>query len=306
VLQHTISEEISCTGIGLHTGQPVELKLRPARENTGIVFIREGRGHPVEIPARPEYVTSTRLATTLGFGEATVGTVEHLLSAFYALGVDNAYVSIDGPEIPVMDGSSASFVFLIRSAGRRQQGQKRSKIRIKHEISVRDGARSISVRPGEGLLVDYAIEYGHPTIGTQKIDGFVVTPESFEKEICRARTFGFLHEVEALWKLGLAKGGTLENTVVLDKERVLNGGGLRWTDEFVRHKVLDLLGDLALLGAPIEGHVSVSRGGHALHRMLLEELMAAPDSWELTGGAQTSRECEIGEVVPSRDLPAPV
>lgn len=306
MLQHTVSEEISCTGVGLHTGQPVQLTIKPAREGTGIVFIREGRGHPVEIPARPEYVTSTRLATTLGFGEATVGTVEHLLAALYALEIDNACISIDGPEVPVMDGSSASFVFLLRSAGRRQQRGARSKIRIKQEISVTDGSRTISVKPGAGLLVDYSIDYGHSVIGTQKIDGFVVTPESFEMEICRARTFGFLHEVEALWKLGLAKGGNLENTVVLDKERVLNCDGLRWTDEFVRHKVLDLLGDLALLGAPIEGHVSVSRGGHALHRMLLEELIAAPDSWELISGVQTSRRPKAGQVAPSRDLQAPV
>jgi UDP-3-O-[3-hydroxymyristoyl] N-acetylglucosamine deacetylase len=303
--QRTIAEKISCTGIGLHSGEPVQLTLEPARENTGIVFVSSDRGHAVEIPARPESVTSTRLATTIGCGDATVGTVEHLLAALYALGVDNARVVVDGPEVPVMDGSSASFVFLIRSAGIFEQRADRTRLRVRRHFSVKDGDRSIELRPARELRVDYAVDYGHPLIGSQSIRQFTVTAESFEKDICRARTFGFLHEVEALWKLGLARGGNLDNTVVLDKERVLNRDGLRWRDEFVRHKILDLVGDLALLGIPLEAEVSVSRGGHALHQMLLQQLLETPDAWELVGSSRAVSERTLDRLVSDSSLRAP-
>jgi UDP-3-O-[3-hydroxymyristoyl] N-acetylglucosamine deacetylase len=283
VKQRTIAEKISCTGIGLHSGEPVQLTLEPARENAGITLVRSDLAHPVEIAARPENVTSTRLATTIGRGDATIGTVEHLLAALYALAIDNVRVIVDGPEIPVMDGSSASFVFLIRSAGVFEQRSERPRLRVLRALSVEDGDRMIRLAPGRGLRVHYAVDYAHPMIGKQSVRNFDVTPDRFEREICRARTFGFLHEVEALWRLGLARGGNLDNTVVLDKERVLNRDGVRWPDEFVRHKVLDLIGDLSLLGVGLEAEVEARRAGHALHQAILCKLLETPDAWELVG-----------------------
>jgi UDP-3-O-[3-hydroxymyristoyl] N-acetylglucosamine deacetylase len=281
--QRTIAEKISCTGIGLHSGAPVQLTLHPSRVNSGVVFVRTDLTHPVEIPARPDSVTSTNYATTLGRGDATVGTVEHLLSAIYSLGVDNVRIEVDGPEVPVMDGSAASFVFLIRAAGVYEQRAQRRRMRIRKRLEVRDGERSICIEPARSLRISYSVDYAHPAIGRQALPALEVNDESFEREICRARTFGFLHEVEALWRNGLARGGNLDNTVVLDEARVLNRDGLRWSDEFVRHKVLDLIGDLALLGMPLEGHLTVVRGGHALHQQLVAKLLETPGAWIVEG-----------------------
>lgn len=284
-LQRTIAEKISCTGIGLHSGAPVQLTLHPARVGSGVVFVRTDLAHPVEIPARREAVTSTRFATTLGRGDATVATVEHLLSALYSLGIDNVRIEVDGPEVPVMDGSAASFVFLIRAAGVFEQDAPRRRLRIRRELEVRDGDRAIRVAPARGLHVSYAVDFAHPVIGSQALESLLLDDESFEREICRARTFGFLHEVEALWRSGLARGGNLDNTVVMDAERVLNRDGLRWPDEFVRHKVLDLVGDLALLGLPLDAHVRVERGGHALHQQLVQAILETPEAWTVEGTA---------------------
>jgi UDP-3-O-[3-hydroxymyristoyl] N-acetylglucosamine deacetylase len=281
--QRTIAEKISCTGIGLHSGEPVQLTLNPARAGSGIVFVRTDLPTPVEIPARPDCVTATQYATTLGRGRATVGTVEHLLAAVYSLGVDNLRVEVDGPEVPVMDGSSASFVFLLRSAGVFPQPAPRARLRVQRPLEIRDGERWIRIEPARELRITYAVDYLHPAIGRQTLTDLRVDGDSFERELCRARTFGFLHEVQTLWKLGLARGGNLDNTVVLDEERVLNREGLRFPDEFVRHKVLDLVGDLALLGMPVEGHVHVERGGHALHQRLLGELLASQRAWRVVG-----------------------
>jgi UDP-3-O-[3-hydroxymyristoyl] N-acetylglucosamine deacetylase len=286
-MQRTIAEKISCTGIGLHSGEPVQLTLQPARADSGIVFVRTDLPEPIEVPAVHGAVTSTRLATTLGRGDATVGTVEHLLAALAGLGIDNVRVEVDGPEIPVMDGSAASFVFLIRAAGEFEQEIPRRQLRIRKPLEVRDGERSIRVEPGTGLTVSYSVDFTHPAIGRQQIRDLVVDSDVFEREICRARTFGFLREVEMLWRNGLARGGNLDNTVVMDEFRVLNRDGLRWPDEFVRHKVLDLIGDLALLGTPLEGHLVVERGGHALHQRFVEALLQHPDHWEITRGAAT-------------------
>ena len=278
-MQRTIAEKISCTGIGLHSGQPVQLTLHPARAGSGVGFVRTDLPEPVEFPATHAAVTSTRLATTLGSGDASVGTVEHLLSALCGLGIDNVRVEVDGPEIPVMDGSAASFVFLIRAAGIFDQGVPRRTLRVRRALEIRDGDRTIRVEPGRGLRVSYSVDFAHPAIGRQQLRDLVIDDESFESEICRARTFGFLREVEALWRSGLARGGNLDNTVVMDEFRVLNRDGLRWPDEFVRHKMLDLLGDLALLGLPIEGHVIVERGGHALHQRLVRALLEQPSHY---------------------------
>src|SRR5262245_47873154 len=237
--QRTIAEKVSCTGVGLHSGTAAQLTLHPARANTGIVFVRSDLGEPIEIPARSNEVVSTSLATKLGHGDATVGTVEHLLAALFGLCIDNVRIEIDGPELPVMDGSSAPFVYLIRSAGIFPQREERRMLRIHRKIEVVDGDRSISIEPSRDFRVTYAVDFDHPAIGRQEID-FTLSPERFEREISAARTFGFLREVHALWDAGFARGGSLDNTVVLDDEMVVNPEGLRWSDEFVRHKVLDL------------------------------------------------------------------
>ncbi len=281
--QRTIAEKISCTGIGLHSGAPVQLTLHPARAGTGVTFVRTDLAHPVEIPARHDAVTSTNLATTVGRGDATIGTVEHLLSALFALGIDNVRIEVDGPEIPVMDGSAGPFVYLIRTAGRFDQRSERRTLRITQPLEIRDGDRHICIEPGEGFSVDYAVDFSHPAIGRQELNGFVLNDVNYERELARARTFGFLRDVEALWRAGLAQGGNLTNTVVMDDERVLNEAGLRWSDEFVRHKVLDLVGDLALLGMPIHGHVTACRAGHALHQALVQKILATPEAWVVEG-----------------------
>ncbi len=270
--QFTIAEKISCTGIGLHSGAPVHLSLHPARANSGIVFVRTDGGREVEIPARPDWLSSTNFATSLGRGASTVGTVEHLLAALYGLGVDNVRIEVDGPEVPIMDGSSASFVFLLRLAGLFEQQAERRVFRVRRPIEIRDGERWIRVEPSRSFRVSYDVDYPHPAIQKQSIQDLEIDAGTFEREICRARTFGFLREVEGLWKAGLARGGSLDNTVVMDDQRILNREGVRWSDEFVRHKVLDLLGDLALLGTRVQGHIRVNRGGHALHQQLVAAL----------------------------------
>jgi UDP-3-O-[3-hydroxymyristoyl] N-acetylglucosamine deacetylase len=282
--QRTIAETISCTGIGLHTGAPVHLTLEPAAPGAGVVFVRADLAHPVEIPVRPDAVVGASFATTLGCGDVTVSTVEHLLSALYCLGVDNVRIEVDGPEVPIMDGSAASFVFLIRAAGIREQAAERRRLRVRKSFEIRDGERRVRVEPSRSLKISYAIDFAHPSVGRQAIRSLVLSDGSFEREICRARTFGFLHEVEALWRAGLARGGSLDNTVVLDAQRVLNRDGLRWPDEFVRHKVLDLVGDLALLGVGLEAHVEVERGGHALHQKLVSEILSRPELVRWVGG----------------------
>jgi UDP-3-O-[3-hydroxymyristoyl] N-acetylglucosamine deacetylase len=275
VRQRTIAEKISCTGVGLHTGKPVQLTLHPARSHTGIVFVRTDLREPLEIPATPGSLAGrAHLATTLGGGVATLDTVEHLLAAAYGLGVDNLRVEVDGPEVPGMDGSAASFVFLLRAAGLFEQAAPRPVLRVTRPIEVREGARWIRIEPGRGLRISYAIDFAHPCIGRQVLADLAITEESFERQVARARTFGFVDDVDALWRAGRARGACLDNTVVLDRSRVLNRDGLRFPDEFVRHKVLDLVGDLALLGARVEGHVRVERGGHSLHQQLVTRLAA--------------------------------
>ena len=279
--QQTLAERVSCTGTGLHSGAPVRLELSPAREGTGIVFVRTDHVHAVEIPARPSGVTSTRLATTLGSGDASVATVEHLLAALYGLAIDNVRISVDGPELPVMDGSAASFVYLIRNAGVRVQREPRAVLRVLEPIEVDEGARRIRIEPARGLRISYAVDFAHPAIGRQELRFDSLDARRFETEISSARTFGFLQDVRALWGAGLAQGGSLHNTVLLDEASVMNPDGLRWPDEFVRHKVLDLLGDLALLGVSIDGHVKVECGGHALHHRLVAALLERPHAWRL-------------------------
>jgi UDP-3-O-[3-hydroxymyristoyl] N-acetylglucosamine deacetylase len=279
VYQQTIAEKVSCTGIGLHSGAPTQLVLHPARADEGITFVRTDCKAPIEIPARSRELSSTHLATSLGRGEGSVRTVEHLLAALFGLGIDNVRVEVDGPELPVMDGSSAPFVYLIRSAGVFRQRERRRTLRIRRPIEIRDGDRRIAIEPARDFRVSYAVDFDHPAIGRQELQLAPLDADRFDREISAARTFGFLRDVRALWGAGLARGGSLDNAVLLDEHRVVNPQGLRWPDEFVRHKILDLCGDLALLGVPLVGHVRVERGGHALHQRLVAEILERPDAW---------------------------
>jgi UDP-3-O-[3-hydroxymyristoyl] N-acetylglucosamine deacetylase len=281
VYQQTIAEKVSCTGIGLHSGAPTQLVLHPARADEGITFVRTDCKTPIEIPARSRELSSTHLATSLGRGEASVRTVEHLLAALFGMGIDNVRVEVDGPELPVMDGSAAPFVYLIRSAGVFRQRERRRSLRIRRPIEIRDGDRCIAVEPARDFRVSYAVDFDHPAIGRQELQLAPLDADRFDREISAARTFGFLRDVRALWGAGLARGGSLDNAVLLDEHRVVNPQGLRWSDEFVRHKILDLCGDLALLGMPLVGHVRVERGGHALHQRLVAAILERPDAWAI-------------------------
>ena len=278
--QQTIAGTISCTGKGLHGGLPAKLTLLPAGAGTGIVFVRTDLNPWAEIPVRAGAVSSTSFATTLRRGQAQVGTVEHLLAALYGLEIDNLRVEVNGPELPILDGSAASFVYLVRTAGIVRQRDARRVLRFRRSIELRSGASAISVHPARSLRISCAVEYDHPAIGRQEIE-FGADPRRFEREIAAARTFGFLRDVKQLRESGFARGGSLDNAVVLDDDRVLNPGGLRWRDEFVRHKLLDLLGDLATLGLPIQAHLRVERGGHALHQKFVREILTRPDAWRI-------------------------
>jgi len=278
-MEHTLASRAHCTGIGVHTGKPVRLELHPAAAGTGILFVRSDLGRDVRFPARPEWVVDTRLATTLGNQEHRLSTVEHLLAALRGLGVDNCTVEVSGSELPIMDGSSAPFVYLIEQAGLRAQRRNRRSLVIRRPLEVRDGNRSVRVQPSRDFKVSMGIDFTHPAIGQQFIASLAITPETFAREIAPARTFGFLRDYQQLQALGLAQGGTLANAIVLDDTRVLNREGLRFRDEFVRHKIVDLIGDLALLGLPVRGHFKAMRSGHTLHQALVAEIRANPSCW---------------------------
>lgn len=268
--QTTISKSIECTGIGLHSGKTVKLGLRPARENTGVVFhIATGSGVR-EVSPRPDIVVDTGLATTLGTGDARVSTVEHLLAAIRGLGIDNIHIDAEGGEIPIMDGSAAPFVLLLRSAGIVRQNAPRRVYRIRKPVNFTRDGKSIEAYPYAGFAVEYTITFPHRLIGTQKMT-LDVTPRTFS-QVARARTFGFLKEVEYLHAKGLARGGSLDNAIVLDDCSVLNTDGLRFPDEFVRHKILDFIGDMAMLDRPIQGRFVVSCSGHGLNNEFLRTI----------------------------------
>lgn len=285
-VEHTLAAQVQCTGIGLHTGRPVKLVLKPAAAGTGILFVRTDLPVPARFPARDEWVVDTTLATTLGKGEERLSTIEHLLAALAGLGVDNCTIEVDGPELPIMDGSSAPFVYLIELAGLRPQRRMRRRIVIRRPIEVREGGRSVRVIPSRDFKISVEIDYPHASIGRQALRDLKVGPSSFARQLAPARTFGFLRDVQKLQAHGLALGGSLANAIVLDDEAVLNREGLRFTDEFVRHKALDLVGDLALLGLPLQGHVKASCSGHGLHRALVAEIRANPSCWTIDGSGE--------------------
>ena len=280
--QRTLKTLIRASGVGLHTGQKVRLALRPAPVNTGIVFRRVDLPVPLEIPARAELVGEARLASTLVKGDAKIHTVEHLMSALSGLGVDNAYIDLDAPEVPIMDGSAAPFALLIQQAGIVEQASPKKFARIKRRVEVVEGDKWARLEPFDGFRLSFSIEFRHPVIerSTQAVTvDFAET--SYLKEIARARTFGFMHDVEELRESGLALGGGLDNAVVLDEYRVLNADGLRFADEFIRHKLLDANGDLYLLGKPLLAAFTAHKSGHALNNKLLRALLVEKGALEL-------------------------
>jgi UDP-3-O-[3-hydroxymyristoyl] N-acetylglucosamine deacetylase len=281
IRQRTLKNVIRATGVGLHTGDKVYLTLRPAVPDTGIVFRRVDLPDPVEIRACPENVGDTRLSTTLVKGDVRISTVEHLLSAFAGLGIDNAYVDVSAPEVPIMDGSAGPFVFLIQSAGVEEQNRPKRFVRIKRPVVVRDGEKYAAFEPYEGFKVEFAIDFDHPAFPSRANSASVdFSTTSFVKEVSRARTFGFLRDIEALRQQNLALGGSMDNAVVVDDYRVLNDEGLRYEDEFVRHKILDAIGDLYLLGHSLIGAFRGYKSGHALNNRLLRALVAEQSAWE--------------------------
>ena len=280
--QRTLKSLISTTGVGLHTGQKIRLVLRPAQPDTGVVFRRVDLNPIADIPARAESVGETRLSSCLVSGGAKVYTVEHLMSALSGLGIDNVFVDLDGPEVPIMDGSAAPFAFLIQAAGIEEQSAPKRFVRIKKRVEVAEGDKWARLEPFDGYRLSFSIVFNHPVIEKSNQSVSIDFAEtSYLKEIARARTFGFMQDVEQLREDGLALGGGLDNAVVLDEYRVLNAEGLRFSDEFIRHKVLDAIGDLYLIGKPILGAFSAHKSGHALNNRLLRELIARPDAWEV-------------------------
>lgn len=282
IKQRTLKNVIRATGIGLHTGKKVYLTLRPAAIDTGIVFRRVDLDIPVEIAAKPENVGDTRLSTTLEKDGVKVSTVEHLLSAFAGLGIDNAYIDLSAPEVPIMDGSAGPFVFLLQSAGIEEQNAAKRFIKIKRTVLVEEADKWARFDPFEGFKVSFNIDFEHPVFRHRSQSTTVdFSTTSFVKEVSRARTFGFMRDIERLREEDLALGGSLDNAIVMDDYRVLNEDGLRYEDEFVKHKVLDAIGDLYLLGCSLIGEFSGCRSGHALNNRLLRTLLAQKDAWQV-------------------------
>ena len=280
VLQKTLKSSIGCTGVGLHSGEKVTMSLNPAKPNTGIVFHRiDLTGDERIVPARWDYVVDTLMATTIGNKDGVrISTIEHLMAALAGCGIDNAIVEVDGAEVPVMDGSAAPFIFLVECAGMIEQNAPRKAIKIERPIQVGNADKYITAKSDDAFSVKFEIDFQDTAVARQNLSMRLVNG-TFKTEIARARTFGFVHEVDALRKAGLALGGSLDNAVVINGDTILNGGGLRYDDEFVRHKILDCVGDLYLAGAPIIGQIDALRSGHTLNNQFLVSLFSDKSVW---------------------------
>lgn len=276
--QTTIKKSVELVGIGLHKGSPVKLRLEPLESNNGIVFYRSDVD--ISIPLLPENVVDTRMATVIGKDGHVISTIEHLLSAIYAYGIDNLKIIVDADEVPVMDGSSASYCMLLDEAGILELDKPKRVMRIKKEVIVQEGEKYVKLSPSPDLKYDFTIKFPHPVIKNQAYS-LAFTKENYKNEIARARTFGFLHEVEYLRSKGLALGGSLENAIVLDEKKVLNPEGLRYPDEFVRHKILDAIGDMSLIGMNFIGNYEALAGSHDLNHKLTLELLKDPENYEV-------------------------
>jgi len=278
--QTTVLNKVECSGIGLHTGIPCNLTIRPSAPDSGIVFIRKDLPQNVRIKAHIENVVDATLATTLGIDGVKVSTVEHLMAAFAGLGIDNAEIEMNAAEVPIMDGSAEPFNALLKRAGIQLQDKVKKFVIIKRPVTVTEEDRQATLLPSNDFKISYTIDFKHPLISNQYYL-IQISNGNFEREICRARTFGFLRDYEMLKARGFARGGSLENAVVIDESKVINEGGLRFTDEFVRHKILDSIGDLWLLGAQVIGHFIGYKSGHTLNHKLIHKLLAHKDWWEL-------------------------
>lgn len=280
--QHTLRRSVTCQGIGLHTGRQVKMTIKPAGENRGICFYRSDLANKPAIPARMEQIVDTTLATTISNGQEKISTTEHLMAALHGAGIDNATIDIDSHEVPIMDGSAGPFIHLLKQGGLKKQRALRKVLRITRPISLTDGDKSIRIVPYHGFKISGTIKFGdNDFLGEQRYSA-ELTQERFINEIADARTFGFVEQVEELWRNGLALGGSLQNVIAIhwNRKSVLNEEGLRFEDEFIRHKMLDLIGDLALLGSPVLGHVIADRSGHGLHHHLMQTIVDNPDCWE--------------------------
>jgi len=297
-LQRTLKRESGCVGIGLHSGRKVRLTLKPAPADTGIVFRRVDRSH-WEIPATSEHIARLNHATCLSREGVRIETVEHLLAALATLGVDNAIVELDAPEVPIMDGSAAPFIYLIHEAGIRHLARQRSYLKLTRPVAVESDGSRVAAYPSDSLRVSYTINFDHPLLRHQQ-RSLEIDETSFVEEIAPARTFGFLKDVEQLRQAGLALGGSLDNAVVLGEAGVLNNP-LRFPDEFVRHKILDILGDLSLLGRPLLAHIVAVRAGHNLHTQLVRQILASPECWEHVSYPEPAE--RVASAVPSAETP---
>lgn len=291
--QRTLKNLVKTTGVGLHSGRRVELTLRPAAPDTGIVFHRIDLPEVVDIPAHAAMVRDTRMASVLGEGAGRVSTVEHLMSALAGLGIDNLHIDLTAEEVPIMDGSAATFIYLLRSAGIEEQNVPKKFLRVLKTIEVREGegdqAKWARLEPYDGFALAFSIDFRHPAINsTSNFAEIDFSTQSYVKEIARARTFGFVNEVEALRSMGLARGGSLDNAIVMDEYRVLNTDGLRYDDEFVKHKILDAVGDLYLIGKPLVARYVACKSGHAINNQLALSLLAQKDAWEIVTYASQS------------------
>jgi UDP-3-O-[3-hydroxymyristoyl] N-acetylglucosamine deacetylase len=292
-LQRTLKQEVTFDGIGLHTGRHATVTLKPAPRDTGTIFHRLDRAMVVR--AHIGAVTDTSFATTLGNGVVKIKTVEHILAVLAGLGIDNVIIEVDGPEIPILDGSSTELVSVILKAGIAKQGKKRPYMRITKPLTMDDGHSEVAILPYDGRKITYRIHFNHHMLGEQHM-GIELNEETFIKEIAPARTFGFLKDVEYMMAQGLAKGGSLNNAIILTDKGVINSSGLRFKDEFVRHKILDLIGDFSLIGFPIYGHVFANKSGHSTNLKFMKKLLTCPECWEIVS------ESAMSEIEPSPAL----
>jgi len=287
--QRTINKSVEIVGIGLHKGVPVKMRLEPLEDNMGIVFYRNDEA--VSIPLAPDYVIDTQMATVIGKNDVVVSTIEHLLSAIYAYGIDNLRVVLDNDEIPILDGSSSGFCMLLDEVGIKEQTKNKKAIRVKKEVEVKSDGKFAKLLPSNHIIYDFSIDFEHPAIGEQSFR-FDYSIEEYKENISRARTFGFLHEVQYLRSIGLAQGGSLDNAIVLDDQKILNPDGLRYHDEFVRHKILDAIGDMSLLGYTMIGEYNAHAGSHHLNHLLTKKLLEDPSNYEVVDLEEIKDEVE--------------
>jgi UDP-3-O-[3-hydroxymyristoyl] N-acetylglucosamine deacetylase len=300
VLQKTVKDKVLFSGIGLHSGKEIAMTLRPADAGTGIIFHRVDMSPTVSIEAEAKNVVNTRLSTTIGKAGATVSTIEHLMAALTGCGIDNVHIDIDGPEVPAMDGSAAPFVSALKKAGTRSLSKAKKFLVIKKPISIVDGDKKISIIPSRYYRISFDMRFNHPVVNNQ-FRSMKFSDEVFEREYAPARTFGFLIEVETLKANGLARGGSLDNAVVIGDDGILNEGGLRFDDEFVRHKIMDSVGDLSLAGYSLIGHVKAYKSGHDLNHKLVTEILSRPDCWKLVEST-SEKDASVVPPLPSSEL----